>query len=54
MIKRVSQIAQAEGITNLEAKVANVFNLPCEDGMFDAICMITVISEIPEPKKAME
>ena len=54
MIERVLQRAQAEGITNLEAKVANVHNLPFEDGTFDAIYMITVISEIPEPEKAMQ
>jgi len=54
MIERVSQRAQAEGTTNLEAKVANVYDLPFEDGMFDAIYMITVISEIPEPERAMQ
>lgn len=53
MIERVQQRAQAEGITNLEAKVADVYNLPFEGGMFDAIYMITVISEIPEPERAM-
>jgi ubiquinone/menaquinone biosynthesis C-methylase UbiE len=54
MIERVQKRAQAEGITNLEAKVANVYDLPFRDGMFDAIYMITVISEIPEPKRAMK
>ena len=53
MIERVQQRAQAEGVTNLEAKVADVYNLPFEDGLFDAIYMITVISEIPEPTRAM-
>jgi ubiquinone/menaquinone biosynthesis C-methylase UbiE len=54
MIERVQKRAQAEGITNLEAKVANVYDLPFGDSMFDAIYMITVISEIPEPKRAMK
>lgn len=54
MIERVSQRAQAEGIANLEAKVAHVYHLPFEDGRFDAIYMITVISEIPEPERAMQ
>ena len=53
MIERVQRRAQAEGMTNLEAKVADVYNLPFEDELFDAIYMITVISEIPEPEKAM-
>ena len=53
MIERVRQRAQAEGITNLETQMADVYNLPFEDGIFDAIYMITVISEIPEPQRAM-
>ena len=53
MIERVTQRAQAEGVTNLEAKVANVYELPFEDGTFDAVYMITVIGEIPEPQRAM-
>jgi ubiquinone/menaquinone biosynthesis C-methylase UbiE len=53
MIKRVTQRALSEKITNLEAKVANVYDLPYDDGAFDAICMIAVIREIPEPEKAM-
>lgn len=53
MIERVTQRALTEKITNLEAKVANVYGLPFDDGAFDAICMIAVISEIPEPEKAM-
>lgn len=54
MIERVRQRAQAEGVTKPEAKVADVYNLPFEDEMFDAIYMITVISEIPEPVRAMK
>jgi ubiquinone/menaquinone biosynthesis C-methylase UbiE len=53
MIERVSQRAQTETITNLEAKVADVHQLPFEDGVFDAICMIAVISEIPRPEQAL-
>ena len=53
MLERVRRRAQAEGITNLETQMADVYNLPFEDGIFDAIYMITVISEIPEPQRAM-
>lgn len=53
MIERVRQRAQAEGVANIEARVANVYDLPFEDGSFDAIYMITVIGEIPEPARAM-
>jgi ubiquinone/menaquinone biosynthesis C-methylase UbiE len=53
MLERARQRAQAEGITQLEMKVADVHKLPFEDGSFDAICMIAVIGEIPEPGRAL-
>jgi ubiquinone/menaquinone biosynthesis C-methylase UbiE len=53
MIERVTHRAQAEDIDNIEAKVADVYDLPFEDGFFDAIYMIAVIGEIPEPDRAM-
>ncbi len=53
MIDRLQQRALLEGVTNLEARVADVYQLPFEDGQFDAVQMITVISEIPEPIRAM-
>jgi ubiquinone/menaquinone biosynthesis C-methylase UbiE len=53
MIERVKKKAQVEGIKNIEARVADVFELPFEDGFFDAVYMITVIGEIPTPERAM-
>jgi ubiquinone/menaquinone biosynthesis C-methylase UbiE len=53
MIERVMKRAEAEKVTNLEARTADVYHLPFYDGTFDAIYMITVISEIPEPVRAM-
>jgi SAM-dependent methyltransferase len=53
MIERVKKRGRAEGIKNVEARVADVFDLPFEDGYFDAVYMITVIGEIPTPEKAM-
>jgi ubiquinone/menaquinone biosynthesis C-methylase UbiE len=53
MIERVRRRAQAETTKNIEAQVADVYDLPFEDGLFDAIYMIAVIGEIPEPDKAM-
>jgi len=53
MIERVKKRAQIEGIKNIEARVADVFELPFEDGYFDAVYMITVIGEIPTPERAM-
>jgi len=54
MIERVTRRAQAEGIENIEARVADVHYLPFEDGYFDAIYMIAVVGEIPAPEKAMK
>jgi ubiquinone/menaquinone biosynthesis C-methylase UbiE len=53
MIERVARRAEAEGIENIEARVANVYDLPFEDGTFDVVYMIAVIGEIPEPLRAM-
>jgi len=53
IIERVKRRAQARGIGNIEARVADVYDLPFEDGTFDAIFMIAVIGEIPEPVRAM-
>jgi ubiquinone/menaquinone biosynthesis C-methylase UbiE len=44
---------QDEGIANLEARVANVQDLPFSDDAFDAIYMITVINEFPQPERAL-
>jgi ubiquinone/menaquinone biosynthesis C-methylase UbiE len=53
MIERVMQRARAEGVTQIEARVANVYDLPFEAGAFNAVYLITVISEIPEPERAL-
>jgi len=53
MIERVSRRAQEEGLTNLEAKTASVYDLPFPDATFDAVSMIAVISEIPDPQRAL-
>ena len=54
MIERVIGRAEAEGIDNIEARVADVYDLPYEDETFDAIYMIAVIGEIPDPDRAMK
>ena len=54
MIERVTRRTQVEGISNIEARVANVYALPFEDSTFDVVYMIAVISEIPEPARAMK
>ncbi len=53
MIDRVKKRIQEEGITNIEARVADVYDLPFEDGVFDLVYMIAVIGEIPTPERAV-
>ncbi|MCK4594964.1 class I SAM-dependent methyltransferase, partial [bacterium] len=52
-VGRLKRRSEKEGITNLEVRVADVYDLPFADGAFDLIYMITVIGEIPEPVRAM-
>lgn len=53
MVGRVIRRAQTEGVTNIEAWVADVYKLPFEDGLFDAVYMIAVIGEIPHMKRVL-
>jgi ubiquinone/menaquinone biosynthesis C-methylase UbiE len=53
MVERVRQRARAEAVHNLEARVASAHRLPFASGAFDAIYLITVMGEIPEPERAM-
>jgi ubiquinone/menaquinone biosynthesis C-methylase UbiE len=53
MIERAKRRAQLEGIDNIEARVADVYDLPFEASFFDAVYMIAVIGEIPDPGRAM-
>ena len=53
MIDRVTARAAQEGVRNVEARLANVYALPFEAGTFDAIYLVSVIGEIPEPGRAL-
>jgi ubiquinone/menaquinone biosynthesis C-methylase UbiE len=53
MIERVRARAGAEGVANVDARVADVYDLPFDGGSFDAAYMIAVIGEIPDPDRAM-
>ena len=54
MVERVRQRALVEGVANIEARVADVYDLPFEDGIFDTVYMIAVIGEIPDPVRAVK
>ncbi len=53
MVERVKRRIEEEGIKNVEAQVADVYELPFEEDLFDVVYMIAVIGEIPAPDKAM-
>lgn len=54
MIERVQRAIAEEGLANVEARVADVYELPFDDAYFDLVYMIAVIGEIPSPRRAME
>jgi ubiquinone/menaquinone biosynthesis C-methylase UbiE len=53
IVERVRARVAAEGVDNVEVRVADVYDLPFDDGSFDAAYMIAVIGEIPEPDRAL-
>ena len=53
MIERVKSRMRSEGIKNIDARVADVYQLPFDEGSFDVVYMIAVIGEIPDPDRAM-
>ena len=54
MIQRVKKRIQMEGIHNIDPRVADVFDLPFDNGFFDLVYMIAVIGEIPTPERAFK
>lgn len=53
MVERVRARIEAESVTNVETRVADVYDLPFDNESFDAVYMIAVIGEIPDPDRAM-
>jgi ubiquinone/menaquinone biosynthesis C-methylase UbiE len=53
MIARVNKRIEIEGVTNIDARIADVYQLPFQNDYFDLIYMITVINEIPDIPKAL-
>lgn len=54
MIARLQARLDVEGLTNVHARVANVYKLHDGDDSYDAAYLITVIGEIPQPARAMK
>ena len=53
IVERVQRRIAAEEVRNVEARVANVYQLPWDEGTFDAAYMTAVIGEIPDPMQAI-
>jgi ubiquinone/menaquinone biosynthesis C-methylase UbiE len=53
IIERLQARLRAEGVNNVEARVADVHDLPFDGGTFDAVSLMSVIGEIPEPGRAL-
>lgn len=53
MISLVQDKVRAEGLTNVEARVASATWLPFPDGIFDLAFLVTVLGEIPEKGRAL-
>jgi ubiquinone/menaquinone biosynthesis C-methylase UbiE len=54
VIERLQNRIESEGVTNVEARLADVYELPFGDSSFDLIYMITVINEIPDIPRALK
>ena len=54
IIARLEGRIREEDVTNIEARVADVYALPFDDGYFDLAYMITVAGEIPELERAAQ
>jgi ubiquinone/menaquinone biosynthesis C-methylase UbiE len=54
MIERVQRRIASEGVTNIDARVADAYDLPFNADSFDLVYMITVINEIPDVPRALK
>ncbi len=54
MIQRLQQTLLQAGMGNVDGLIADVYALPFRNDTFDAVYLITVIGEIPEPVRAMQ
>jgi ubiquinone/menaquinone biosynthesis C-methylase UbiE len=53
MIAQVEQRVRDAGVANVETHVASAHDLPLEDGSVDRAFLVTVLPEIPSPRRAL-
>jgi ubiquinone/menaquinone biosynthesis C-methylase UbiE len=54
VIKKLKSKCEKLGITNVEPKVMDVYNLNFDNKMFDRIFLVSCLPEIPDPVRALE
>jgi ubiquinone/menaquinone biosynthesis C-methylase UbiE len=53
MLDHVMRRAERSGVTTISPHRADARELPFEDGVFDAVYLVTALGEIPEPEKVL-
>jgi ubiquinone/menaquinone biosynthesis C-methylase UbiE len=53
IIERLQRRIEREGVKNVEARTADVHDLPFPDGSFDLVYLMMVLGEIPDPVGAL-
>jgi len=53
IIERLQRRIEREGVKNVEARTADVHDLPFPDGSFDLVFLMMVLGEIPDPVGAL-
>lgn len=53
-IREAQILAETKGISNVDFKVANIFDLPYRDAYFDHIFLCFVLEHLPNPQQALE
>jgi len=53
MIALLEQRLQQAGVTNVETHVASAYELPAADASLDRAFLVTVLPEIPDPRRAL-
>jgi len=54
MIAALEHKVRASKLTNVETHVADAFHVPVDNGSIDRALLVTVLSEIPDRKRALE
>lgn len=54
IISKAQAHAQAQGVTNIEFRTGDIYNLPFSDGEFDVVHVSMLLMHLSEPKRAIK